>query len=210
MTEGFDFEAVSRVFWEIHEATGRRFHGGCGSYLFDGGTYRYDPSMAPKQQLLARVASEVESVLEIGTYVGHSLLVMLSANPRLKVTTIDVEATFASPAVEVLRRHFPDAKLEFVQGHSLTVVPRLADNYDLFHVDGTHEPAEVLREWRALLPRRSSDLVKVVFDDVDTIWSTVEQIKKETAVVEEVVPNCRWRNAYYAVRVKQGGDAPHG
>jgi len=199
----FDFEAVSHIFAEIHEATGRRFHHGCGSYLFDGGTYRYDPSMASKQQLLARVASEVDSVLEIGTYLGHSLLVMLSANPRLRVTTIDVEATFAAVAVDVVKRHFPEAKVDFVHGNSLDALPRLTDKYDLFHIDATHEPAQVGREWDAILPHRSSDLVKVVFDDIDTVWSVVDQIKRETEVLEETVPDCRWRNAYYAVRVKQ-------
>ena len=199
--EHFDFDAVSHVFWEIYEATGRRFHGGCGSYLFDGGTYGYDSTMGAKQQLLARVASEVDSVLEIGTYLGHSLLVMLAANPKLRVTTIDVEATFSAPAVEVIKRHFPEAKVDFVHGSSLAVIPALADTYDLFHIDGTHEPPQVRQEWQAVLLRRSSNLVKVVFDDVDTIWSVVDDIKRSSEVVEETVPNCRWRNAYYAVRV---------
>jgi predicted O-methyltransferase YrrM len=198
----FDFEAVSRVFWEIHEATNKRFITGCGSYLFDGGTYRYDVNTAPKQQLLARVASEVESVLEIGTYLGHSLLVMLAGNPKLRVTTVDVDATFAAPAVAVIKRHFPEAKIDFVHGSSLSVLPDLTDSYDLFHVDGTHEPPQVRKEWQALLPRRSSDLVRVVFDDVDTIWSVVEEIKRSVLVVEEAVPACRWRNAYYAVQIK--------
>lgn len=198
----FDFEIVSHVFAEIHEATGRRFHHGCGSYLFDGGTYRYDPSMAAKQQLLARVASEVDSVLEIGTYLGHSLLIMLSANPRLRVTTVDIEDMFAAPAVQAIKRHFPDAKVNFAHGSSLDVVSKLTDTYDLFHIDATHEPDVVRREWSAVLDRRSSDLVKVVFDDVDTIWSVVDQIKRETEVVEETVPECRWRNAYYAVRIR--------
>ena len=197
----FDFEAVSGIFWEIHEATKRRFHSGCGSYLFDGGTYRYDATTAPKQQLLARVAAEVDSVLEIGTYLGHSLLVMLAANPKLRVTTIDIEDTFAAPAVEVIKRHFPKAKIDFVHGSSLVVLAKLADTYDLFHIDGTHEPPQVQQEWQAVLLRRSSNLVKVVFDDVDTIWSVVDDIKRSSAVVEEVVPDCRWRNAYYAVRV---------
>jgi len=197
----FDFDAVSSIFWEIHEATGRRFHNGCGSYLFDGGTYRYDPSMAAKQQLLARVASEVGSVLEIGTYLGHSLLIMLAANPRLRATTIDVEATFSAPAVEVIKKHFPKALVNFVHGDSLASVPKLIDTYDLFHIDGTHEPAQVQREWQAVLRRRSSNFVRVVFDDVDTIWSVVDEIKGATHVVEEAVPDCRWRNAYYAVRV---------
>jgi predicted O-methyltransferase YrrM len=197
----FDFDAVSHVFWEIHEATGHRFHRGCGSYLFDGGAYQYDPTTEPKQQLLARVASEVESVLEIGTYLGHSLLVMLAANPKLRVTTVDVEATFAAPAIEVIKRHFPEAKIDFVHGSSLAVIPDLKVTYDLFHVDGTHEPPQVRQEWQAILPRRSSDLVKVVFDDVDTIWSVIDEIKRSALVVEEAVPDCRWRNAYYAVRV---------
>lgn len=198
----FDFEAVAHIFQEIHEATDRRFISGCGSYLFDGGTYRYDSNTAPKQQLLARVASEVESALEIGTYLGHSLLVMLAANPKLRVTTIDVDSTFAAPAVAVLKRHFPLAKIDFVHGNSLTAIPNLTDSYDLFHVDGTHEPPQVLQEWRAILARRSSDLVRVVFDDVDTIWSVVDEIKRSTTVVEEAVPSCRWRNAFYAVRIK--------
>lgn len=198
----FNFHSVARAFWDIRDATQGRFHVGCGSYLFDGGSYQYDPSMAAKQQLLARAASEVDSVLEIGTYLGHSLLIMLAANQKLRATTIDVEATFAAPAVEVLKRHFPEADITFVHGHSDAVVTRLTGRYDLFHIDGTHEPSQVSREWGAVLPLRSSDLVKVVFDDVDTIWSVVEQIKQETVLVEEVVPTCRWRNAYYAVRVQ--------
>lgn len=198
----FDFEAVAHIFWEIHEATQRSFISGCGSYLFDGGTYRYDATTAPKQQLLARVASDVESVLEIGTYLGHSLLIMLAANPRLRVTTVDIDATLAAPAVEVIKRHFPQAKIDFVHGSSLAAIPGLADTYDLFHVDGTHEPPQVRQEWQAILPRRSSSLVKLVFDDVDTIWSVVDEIKRTTEVVEEEVPSCRWRNAYYAVRVR--------
>jgi predicted O-methyltransferase YrrM len=197
----FDFESVAGIFWELYEATNHRFHAGCGSYLFDGGVYQYDATTAPKQELLARVASEVDSVLEIGTYLGHSLLVMLAGNPRLRVTTIDIESTFSAPAVEVLKKHFPNAKIDFVHGSSLAVLPGLTEKYDLFHIDGTHEPPQVQQEWQAILPRRSSNLVKVVFDDVDTIWSVVDDIKRATVVVEEVVPDCRWRNAYYAVRV---------
>lgn len=200
----FNFDAVAHIFWEMHEAAGRRFIGGCGSYLFDGGAvFEYDVRTAPKQQLLARIASEVESALEIGTYLGHSLLIMLTANPELRVTTIDLDKTYAGPAVEVLKRHFPKAQIDFRHGHSLSVLPQVTETYDLFHIDGTHEPQQVAEEWKALRPRRSSDLVKVVIDDVDAdgIWGVVDQIKGGARVVEEEVPACRWRNAYYALRV---------
>lgn len=200
----FNFDAVAPIFWEMHEACGRRFIGGCGSYLFDGGAvFEYDVRTAPKQQLLARVSSKVESVLEIGTYLGHSLLIMLAANPRLRVTTIDLDSTYAAPAVDVLKRHFPKAQINFLHGQSLNVLPQITETYDLFHIDGTHEPAQVAKEWKALLARRSSNLVKVVIDDVDAdgIWGVVDQIKSGAPVVEEEVPDCRWRNAYYAVRI---------
>jgi hypothetical protein len=200
----FNFDSVSHIFWEMHEAAGRHFIGGCGSYLFDGGAvFEYDVRTAPKQQLLARVASEVGSALEIGTYLGHSLLIMLAANPQLRVTTIDLDNTYAAPAVDVLKRHFPKAQIDFRHGHSLNVLPQITETYDLFHIDGTHEPHQIAKEWKALLTRRSTDLVKVVIDDVDadSIWGVVDQIKAGGRVVEEEVPDCRWRNAYYAVRV---------
>jgi len=144
-----------------------------------------------------------KSVLEIGTYLGHSLLIMLAANPKLRVTTIDLDKTYAGPAVEVLKRHFPKAQIDFRHGHSLNVLPQITEAYDLFHIDGTHEPHQVAKEWKALLARRSSDLVKVVIDDVDAdgIWTVVDQIKGGGRVVEEEVPNCRWRNAYYAMQI---------
>lgn len=200
----FNFDSVSHIFWEMHEAAGLHFIEGCGSYLFDGGAvFEHDVRTAPKQQLLARVASKVESALEIGTYLGHSLLIMLAANPKLRVTTIDLDKTYAGPAVEVLKRHFPKAKIDFRHGHSLNVLPQITETYDLFHIDGTHEPHQVAKEWKALLAHRSSDLVKVIIDDVDAdgIWDMVDQIKSGARVIEEEVPDCRWRNAYYALRI---------
>lgn len=200
----FNFKAVEHIFWEMHEAQGKQFINGCGSYLFDGGSvFEYDLRTAPKQQLLARAAAGVESALEIGTYLGHSLLVMLAANPRLRVTTIDVDETYAAPAVKVLRRHFPQARIDFIHGSSLDVLPSITDKFDLFHIDGTHEPDQVWLEWKTLLSRRSSDLVKVVIDDVDadSIWDVVAKIKSGGKVIADEVPDCRWRNAYYALRV---------
>ena len=197
----FNFDTVSHIFWEIHRSTQGRYHAGCGSYLFDGAVYEYDVRTAAKQQLLARVATEVTSVLEIGTYLGHSLLIMLTANPELRVTTIDVESMLAGPAVEVLQRNFPKAQITFVHGNSLDVLPTLTQPYDLFHVDGTHEPDQIRKEWSAILPRRSTDLVKAVFDDYDAIKGAVDEIKNSNEVVAEEIPNCRWRNAYYALRL---------
>ena len=50
---------------------------------------------------------------EIGVYVGHSLLLMLLANPYLKVTAIDISDENAGPAIVYLRKIFPMRKLIF-------------------------------------------------------------------------------------------------
>ena len=56
------------------------------------------------------------SVLEIGTYMGHSLLIMLLANPKLKVTTIDMVEKYSKASTDYLQNEFPDAKIKFLKG----------------------------------------------------------------------------------------------
>jgi hypothetical protein len=94
------------IFYEIYEACGNKFWTGCGSYLFDGQTYKYCDLMYEKQELLFNSVKNVKNVLEIGTYMGHSLLIMLLSNPDLKITCIDICDEFTLPAVTVLNKHF--------------------------------------------------------------------------------------------------------
>ena len=69
------------IFYEIYDKCSNTFVRGCGSYLFNGQKYVYDESMYEKQELLFRLAQDASRALEIGTYMGHSLLIMLLANP---------------------------------------------------------------------------------------------------------------------------------
>ena len=126
--------ANKHIFYEIYEACGSEFEMGCGSYMFDGRIYKYCDLMYPKQELLYNSAKNATNILEIGVYVGHSLFIMLLANPTAKITCIDISDKYAGPAVTVLNKHFNNA-ITFIHSDSLTALPRISTKFDFFHID---------------------------------------------------------------------------
>ena len=191
---------AEHIFSEIYDSCGNTFDKGCGSYLFDGQTYEYLPDLYPKQKLLYDKAAEASNVLEIGTYMGHSALIMLLANPKLKLTTVDIASHLSAPAATVLQKYFPDADITFICENSLEVIPTLQDQYDLFHIDGNHDADFVIKEYDLCKRLSNTPEYRIVFDD----WhgergpgSTVEKhIMQSGKVTQYIVPNCLWTNAY--------------
>jgi hypothetical protein len=90
------------IFNDIYEKCEYRHYQGCGSYLFDGNIYEYCPDMYEKQKLLYDTAKKATSVLEVGVYMGHSIFIMLLANPSLKITCIDIDDQLSVPALSIL------------------------------------------------------------------------------------------------------------
>jgi hypothetical protein len=90
----------------LYTAVGKTFHRGCGSYMFDGQIYSYMPQLSKKQQELFNVGKTSTRVLEVGVYLGHSLLILLLSNPTLHITCIDNDPAFSPAAVEYLNKHF--------------------------------------------------------------------------------------------------------
>ncbi len=182
------------IFEEMKQAGNGKFSYGTGSYLIDGKNYSYDNMTMDKQVLLFWAAKRAHKVLEIGTYLGHSLFIMLLANPMLHVTTIDCDDC---ARIEVLRKHFPRANIHFIRGYSLDVLPTLQDTFDLFHVDGEHTEEYVAKEFEHLRRLAKSDIMKVVFDDMDCIPKLLQHITLTYPVYKVLVSNSAHRNAYY-------------
>ena len=193
------------IFNEIYESCGNKFDNGCGSYLFDGQNYEYFIQLYPKQKLLYDVAKNCESVLEIGTYMGHSALIMLLANPKLKLTTIDISNHLSFPAVETLKKHFPDAQINFIHGNSTDIIPNLEDKYDMFHIDGNHDVEFIIDEFIKCKNLSSSNLYKVVFDDWHGERGTGSDLEKfilqNNNVKKYEIPNCLWTNSYMEIQL---------
>ena len=58
-------------FVNINSVLNGRIWRGCGSYLFDGQTYKYQRETLKKQEALYNVGKKCSNILEIGVYLGH-------------------------------------------------------------------------------------------------------------------------------------------
>lgn len=193
--------AAEKHFYNLHEQHNKTWTKNWGGYLFDGKTYEYCIDMYDKQKLIYEVAKENNSVLEIGTYVGHSLLLMLLANPKMRVTCIDISDEYAGPSTTYLQKAFPESSIEFIHKSSLDALPTISKKYDMFHIDGTHKNKIITTEFYQCLEKRSSDITTVVFDDVYSCQKLVAQIEKNMNILETKTPGCLFSNAYYKFKI---------
>lgn len=191
------------IFNEIYEKCDYKFDKNCGSYLFLGQVYEYSIEMYAKQKMLYDVAKNAESVLEIGTYMGHSALIMLLANPKLKLTCIDLSDKYSPIALDVLKKYFPEAELSFILGSSIDVIPSLNKKFDLFHIDGDHELQFVLDDFENTKKLASGPVYNVIFDDWHGERGIGSQLERDVLtnnkVKKYIVANCLYPNSYIEI-----------
>ena len=145
------------------------FEKNTGSYLIDGKKYEYYIDNYTKQKFLFDHIAKKENkhVLEIGTYMGHSMLIMLLANNSLSATCIDIEDKYSKPAIDYLSKSFPNSKLELIKGDSLKVLKTLKKKYDFFLIDGTHRNTQVTREFNYCINNLlNKNKIDFILDDV--------------------------------------------
>jgi predicted O-methyltransferase YrrM len=155
-------------FDKILESTGGKFRELHGSFLFDGKKYNYLISELERQKLLYNIAKQNSSCLEIGTNMGHSSLIMLLANHKMKITTIDIEKQLAEPATNYLKSFFKEAEINFLKFSSPEILNKIDEKFDFVLIDGDHSYFPVFREFASSLRlSNNKDLFKVIFDDLD-------------------------------------------
>ena len=194
--------AAEKHFYKIHELC-NGFWKGCGSYLFNGEKYEYFIGMYPKQKILYEKAKQARSVLEFGTYMGHSCLIMLVANPNLNITCIDIDDKYSKTATDYLRKEFPNSNIEFIKGDSLKILPNIRKKYDLFHIDGDHENHIITKEFNFCKNLSANSNFQVIFDDVDSCMELKKNIFSTYKIINSFIPNCPWRNCYIQIQLEQ-------
>lgn len=187
---------AEKHFQNIFKVCSFKFEKGCGSYLFDGKKYDYQINTYLKQKLLYEKSKDKENILEIGTYMGHSLLIMLIANPKAKITCIDINDEYSLPAINYLQKNFPLSKITFIKGSSLNVLKELKNTYDFFHIDGTHKNKIVTKEFYLCMKIMKNRKMEFIFDDVDNISTLIKNIKSTYRIIEEKTPSCSNKNSY--------------
>ena len=138
------------------------------------------PQFETKRRNLFNLAKHVSTVMEVGVNGGHSLFLMLSSNPNLKVIGIDVAEKlveswapvdkYVPAAFRWLEKEFP-LQCTFIKGNSLVEVPKFClENpsmvVDAVHLDGAKDTH--LRELLSILPLMRKNGF-VIFDDANTL-----------------------------------------
>lgn len=88
--------------------------------------------------LLAEAVAERQprAILEIGTAVGYSTLVMAEKmGPGARITTIEVDAERAEAARRFIARAGCQDRVEILIGDAAVLLPRLPDTYDFVFID---------------------------------------------------------------------------
>lgn len=174
-------------------ALGHNFHRGCGSYLIDGRRYSYQLDTFKKQEALYELGKSVSCVLEIGVYLGHSLLLLLLSNPNLYITCIDVDATFSPAAVEYLNKHFGN-RIRFYLGYSKDVLTsENLGKFDCIHIDADHREDAVSQEF-TLSQQYATRNAYYVFDDYEALRVLIDGYVSSGILEHISTPWCLWTN----------------
>lgn len=104
-------------------------------------------------------------ICEIGVNAGHSLLMMLEANPTAEYVLFDIGIhKYTRPCVEYIQSQFPDASIQIVYGDSKQTVSEWNGEFDIIHVDGGHDIPEMTSDYNQSMRLIAKNGV-IVFDD---------------------------------------------
>jgi spermidine synthase len=189
-----------KIFDDILINCNNSFELGSGSYLFDGKNYNYYFGMYKKQKLLFDLVKNCTSVLEIGTYMGHSLFIMLLSNPKLDIVSIDIDDKYSVPSINVLNSNF-EQNIKFIKGNSLNVLDNITEKFDLIHIDGNHDESFILEEFEKC-KKNARGTYKVLFDDVISMPNVENHILKNYKILNYIKPDCEWNNCFFEIELK--------
>jgi len=127
---------------KIVRSTGEPLEGNlCYDHLEEKLTAQLSTQYLPKRRTLALMSLMFGNVMEIGFNAGHSALLMLTANPSLRLTCVDVcEHKYTVPCYDYLKAIFGD-RINLIRSNSLIAFPLLArqqKDFDLYIIDGGH------------------------------------------------------------------------
>ena len=178
----------------LFNALDGKFNHGWGSYLFDGNTYRYNREMLTKQEALYQAGEKSNNILEVGVYLGHSLLILLLSNPNLKITCVDNDNRFSPKVVDYLNKEFNN-RVTFHLGDATSVINSLQpeNKFDFVHIDADHNNDAVLKQFYASR-KVSTDDAYFVFDDYEATRGAIEHLIRTNVIEKLVLPMCLWTN----------------
>jgi predicted O-methyltransferase YrrM len=92
-----------------------------------------------KRKNILAIASRYNTITEIGFNAGHSAALMLTANPNLKLTSIDIgRHSYTVPCATVIQNHFPN-RLTLIIKDSKKIDRSEIEQSAVVVIDGGHQ-----------------------------------------------------------------------
>lgn len=116
---------------------------------------------------LMKLAENKSKICEIGVNAGHSLLLMVSINPKAEYLIFDLGAhSYTKPCVNYIKEQYPQTKITEVYGDTKITLREYAKTkiYDMIHIDGGHDTHTVVNDFIYTQQLLKNDGV-VIFDD---------------------------------------------
>jgi predicted O-methyltransferase YrrM len=119
---------------------------------------------------LLKLSENKSKICEIGVNAGHSLLLMISTNPKAEYLIFDLNGhSYTKPCVEYIKNAYPSTKIKEVYGDSNITLKQYIDSnelhtFDLIHIDGGHETVTVENDFTYTQQLLAKDGI-VIFDD---------------------------------------------
>lgn len=140
---------------------------------------------------LLKLAKNKSKICEIGVNAGHSLLLMISANPEAEYLIFDLYShAYTKPCVDYIKSAYPNTSIVEVKGDSnITLKQYIQSNgrneFDLIHVDGGHEAATVENDFAYTQELLTKDGI-VIFDDYNfvNIKEAIDHYIEEKVITE--------------------------
>lgn len=128
----------------------------------------------------------ITNVMEIGFNSGFSALLMLIANPNLKITCVDIcEHTYTIKCFNELKKTFGD-RINLVIGDSSKTLPYLNNTFDLIHIDGCHSVSiaehDIINSMRMCKQGTIVIMDDYEFEHIKYIWDIYVKICKLSAL----------------------------
>ena len=145
-------------------------------FFYDGNNYSTMPEamFLSKRQNIARLATMVDAIVEIGFNAGHSALLMLTANPSLIYRGVDVgRHLYVEPCSEYLKSQFGN-RFNLTINDSVKAIPKIFAIYPElqnktigWHIDGDHTPSVAAKDLKNVV-NLSGVKDTIIMDDTDS------------------------------------------
>ncbi|ADD02317.1 O-methyltransferase family 3 [Thermoanaerobacter italicus Ab9] len=111
------------------------------------------PEVADFLSFIVRL-KKPNNILEIGTAIGYSTIIMAKACSKVRIVTIERDINLAEIAKENFKKAKVEDRIELICGEAQQVFPNLTKNYDLIFVDAAKgQYIEFYKEVKRLLSK---------------------------------------------------------